>query len=285
MKTHFLTAILTLTATLAQAQTTVVFEEDFETNPLTNVVRVYDSSILATGETPCSEAGIGTALELNSTMVNFQSDSNSTRFLAVNPEDPCGGYYTDKVKFVSNVDLTGETEQIRLEFDYFISNTLNWGAPQLTIEIGNATETLTLDTTELSIRNQWSAFRINLPATLNHANINKIEIKLGGGSGVGLDNFRFVYGEDEDTTTEPLSVDINSINQTNVYPNPTQGILNWNGKFRSLTVYNILGKPVVNRVINNQQQIDISQLPKGMYTVRFQSAHQNRVAKVFVNPM
>lgn len=281
MKKHFLTAIFTIGFTFVQAQINVVFEENFETDPLTNVVRTYDLSTLTNGETPCSEAGIGTAIELNSGNVDFQSDSNSTHFLAVNPEDPCGGYYKDEVKLLSNVDLTSQTEQIRLEFDYFISNTLNWGQPELTLKVGNSVETITIDTTELNTRNQWDNFSIDLPSGLNHSDITIIEIELGGGSGVGLDNLRFVYGEE--IISDPLSTDLFNKNDNIVYPNPTQGLINWEGGFDNLTIIDYSGKKIEQHHVNNQNQLNLSHLSNGIYFIKLESNQTKNTLRIVVN--
>ena len=63
----------------------------------------------------------------------------------------------------------------------------------------------------------------------------------------------------------PLSTGIGNISVNNdikIYPNPTNGLLNFNTKIKG-RLYNILGKEVL--YVNNKSNIDISYLTKGIY--------------------
>ncbi len=62
------------------------------------------------------------------------------------------------------------------------------------------------------------------------------------------------------------------------YPNPTTGVINVSGlevEEAVITIYNLTGVPVKSRTINtNQAQIDLSNLPEGMYVLRCGSYSQ-----------
>ncbi|MEJ8757127.1 T9SS type A sorting domain-containing protein [Pontibacter sp. H259] len=65
--------------------------------------------------------------------------------------------------------------------------------------------------------------------------------------------------EDED----PIAATIN------VYPNPTQGIVQIEGNYKALAVFDITGRQVYQQVRNAQlKTVDLRHLPAGMYTFR-----------------
>jgi hypothetical protein len=65
-----------------------------------------------------------------------------------------------------------------------------------------------------------------------------------------------------------------------MYPNPATNVITVKGEFEadeSVTIYNMLGQVVANKVINsNEESIDISQLASGVYTVSFNTAKVSR---------
>ena len=70
----------------------------------------------------------------------------------------------------------------------------------------------------------------------------------------------------------PLSVDEVSQPQISMYPNPTSNILNFNGPFTSdlnVSVYDVLGKRVLNHTVKLGQGLDVSKLNNGMYIIKF----------------
>ena len=73
----------------------------------------------------------------------------------------------------------------------------------------------------------------------------------------------------------------NKKNLALVYPNPTSGILNIRSNFtiKKLQLYSILGKKIVTKVSSNLEQINLSELPKGIYfleiiTVKGKAMHK-----------
>ncbi len=66
-------------------------------------------------------------------------------------------------------------------------------------------------------------------------------------------------------------------NKLKIFPNPTNGIITINnGQVSQITVYNSLGKVVKTIPIThhrNQTQVNLSDLPKGIYVLEFDSNH------------
>jgi hypothetical protein len=72
-----------------------------------------------------------------------------------------------------------------------------------------------------------------------------------------------------------------------LYPNPyTQGSLsvdfNQRSAFKWISVYTITGKKVYNSSIYNKQNIDLSNLSKGVYIVKLSSSQQSVSKKLIV---
>lgn len=75
--------------------------------------------------------------------------------------------------------------------------------------------------------------------------------------------------EFKDDRTKVLSIEKNNLTTLKISPNPTSNkiFINSNKKINSLTVFNTLGKKVLN-VNSHQQEINISQFPKGIYILK-----------------
>jgi hypothetical protein len=55
-----------------------------------------------------------------------------------------------------------------------------------------------------------------------------------------------------------------------LYPNPTTGVVRWTGDgMRSVQVFNMQGAMVQEAMTNGGNSIDLSELPQGLYTLRF----------------
>ncbi len=65
-----------------------------------------------------------------------------------------------------------------------------------------------------------------------------------------------------------------------MYPNPALNQITVKGEFdsnESVTIYNVLGQAVMYKAINsNEENIDISVLSSGVYTVTFNAAKVSR---------
>lgn len=73
-------------------------------------------------------------------------------------------------------------------------------------------------------------------------------------------------GSNKYSSIKTVSLTKNSISNT-LYPNPARGFVRCNKEVLSAEVYNVLGKKILTQTINNNS-IDITSLPKGIYAVR-----------------
>ena len=67
-----------------------------------------------------------------------------------------------------------------------------------------------------------------------------------------------------------------------VFPNPTNGVVTIMGKLNGTTlqVYNVLGAQVMQRELSSEQNLlDISDLPSGVYMFRITTANGSSVVK------
>jgi hypothetical protein len=90
------------------------------------------------------------------------------------------------------------------------------------------------------------------------------------------------------TNEEAKSMDnAKNENEINLYPNPTNGVFQvqlgtvTNG---NLEVLDYTGKIVLKQNINgNALQLDISEMPKGMYIIKVNSTNAQQVSKIIKN--
>lgn len=95
------------------------------------------------------------------------------------------------------------------------------------------------------------------------------------------------YGCDEIgmyPNSPPLSISENELSTVNVSPNPTNGILNFKSeeKIERISVYSLLGKVILSKKVNGMSQIDISELPKGIYLIEFEFKSAEKSVKRIV---
>jgi len=75
-----------------------------------------------------------------------------------------------------------------------------------------------------------------------------------------------------------LSINDNEINKLHIYPNPTNNILNFNVPFTDnfkVSVYDTIGKRVLNTTIENGNSLNVSKLNSGMYILKFDDYNRN----------
>lgn len=69
-----------------------------------------------------------------------------------------------------------------------------------------------------------------------------------------------------------LSLNDNSIQKISIYPNPTTNKLYFKGSFNDnfkVSVFDILGKKIIEKTLNINETLDVSQLNTGIYIIRF----------------
>jgi len=79
-----------------------------------------------------------------------------------------------------------------------------------------------------------------------------------------------------------IGIEENELNNLNIYPNPTKGLIYINSKTETIigiTVFDVLGKKVL-QLEGNIQQMDISTLQRGMYFLRITADDRNFVEKI-----
>ena len=77
--------------------------------------------------------------------------------------------------------------------------------------------------------------------------------------------------------------EIGSIENINIYPNPTNGILNVKGKgAMNISVFNVLGQLIMETDARDNATIDLSSCEQGIYMIRINSENGLKVEKVNV---
>lgn len=73
-----------------------------------------------------------------------------------------------------------------------------------------------------------------------------------------------------------LALDENVSRKISMYPNPSQDFLNFKGFTDSykVSVFDILGKNVINQTLDTYQTLDVSKLKSGLYLIKFDSSDE-----------
>ena len=86
---------------------------------------------------------------------------------------------------------------------------------------------------------------------------------------IDYQNFNLNWFEND---LNPLSIDLFSLQKINIYPNPTQNVLNFDGPFTNdinVSIFDILGKRVMKRLVKPEQGLNVSMLNNGVYIIKF----------------
>lgn len=225
-----LAVVLTVQLTTLQAQT--LFLENFETSPVTSILNSGETQLI-NGTSPCGKGTRGNTTDFNSTNMSFNNTQNPTYFLGVNPETPCGGYYTATLNTTS-LNFSGQ-DSLHFHCRYFKSTTLGWGSTLLEITFSNGTSNFSVNS-EFSVTDNWTYLDIALPNFLIAPAVTITINQMGGGEGVGLDDIEVV---------NISTTGIEQYNSDNIklYPNPFNNditIVQLFQKSSELTIYNIM---------------------------------------------
>ncbi len=73
-----------------------------------------------------------------------------------------------------------------------------------------------------------------------------------------------------------LSLEDNTLDTISIYPNPTINILNFKGftDTFSVSIFDVLGKNVLNKTLEINQPLDVSHLMSGQYFVKFKNSNE-----------
>jgi len=77
----------------------------------------------------------------------------------------------------------------------------------------------------------------------------------------------------------------NEVDQFRIYPNPTDGMIHWDGKvgFDFIMAYDVSGKLIFHSKLNSTSTMDLSILPEGIYIVKFIGKGIQQVTKLIKN--
>jgi Secretion system C-terminal sorting domain len=268
MKKSIYSMILAIAVNFSAFTQTTIFSEDFETIPVTNFLNIWNAETqLTEGSSPCSSASRGNTSDFNSSNVDFNSAQNASFFLAANPESPCGGFYNASVQSAAQ-DFSATADSLVLDVRYFISTTLNWGASQLEVIFDNGTTTDTVKN-EFSSTDTWDVISYKLPASMQNSAVT-ITINLGGGEGVGVDDFRIT------SYLNTASVSELAESSLSIYPNPTTATItieNFKEDILAWALHSLDGKTVLSAWGINalKTEIDLSLLNKGNYILTIET--------------
>ncbi len=257
----FVLAILCFQIQIGRTQV-VLFSEDFETSPVTSILNNWGGETqLPEGPSPCSKGSRGNTTDFNSTHVDFMNSQNSTYFLGVNPEAPCGGYYAATM-ITDSLDLSS-ADSLIFKCRYFISDTIGWGPYGITVTLGNPVTEFVIES-EFSTLNNWDSVHITVPDSIIS---NKVEIKIlmGGGEAAGVDDIQLIGYYATHIKDNSLNNDIK------IYPVPVDKFLNIEHNNAqtgiSINIIDLQGK-IVYQETSRQTDIlslDIEHLKNGIY--------------------
>lgn len=72
-------------------------------------------------------------------------------------------------------------------------------------------------------------------------------------------------------------------NIISVYPNPSKGVIKIDGKYNSLSVYDMGGREVVSPMVTNGQDINLSKLQNGVYIMRIVTDENDVTKRIIIN--
>lgn len=146
----------------------------------------------------------------------------------------------------------------------------------------------------------WHFFDIDLPPTIQNPVLSQgyvyFRIKPNTGFAIGdiIPNTAEIYFDYnpaiitntfETEFVETLSTTDFNFATISMYPNPTTSMLNFNSieTIKEIIVYDLLGNQVLVKSTNgNELSLDVSNLSKGMYLVKFINAENNQTIRKFI---
>ena len=93
----------------------------------------------------------------------------------------------------------------------------------------------------------------------------------------GADNLNYI-----ENLLETLSIENFDTSSFKIYPNPTKGILNFEGLNASsikISVFDVLGKSVLTKTLTIEDSLDVSELSNGIYTITVNGKFASKFVK------
>jgi hypothetical protein len=264
-----ISSIFSLFILYSNAQT-VLYSENFESYPINKLyVQNSGKQSIPNDASPCSYASRGNTTNFNSTHVDFKSSQNSSYFLGVNPESPCGGYYSATI--VSDpLDFSG-VSTLYLKGRYIQTTTLGWGSTALSITLSNGTKDTTFQgNTYFPANDKWNNFSIKLTSDYIKNNI-VITIGFTAGDGIAVDDIEI---SGSPLTTGTIKANDELYKSFDVYPTMVSDLLhvnNINNNMQNIkaSILNMEGVIKMESSLQNTQEIiDVSKLMNGIYLLK-----------------
>jgi hypothetical protein len=262
--------LLLLSNTPTHAQTTL-YEQDFESPAVTDIVNTGQDT-LRTGSSWCTEATRGKVATHNSDSVDFRSDQNDSYFVALNPQDSCGGFNTATLE--SNTFDFSAADSLYFSCRYFISEPFGWGTGTAEFTFDNGTSTFNIDT-QFSDEGRWANVLVQLPDTMIHDSVT-FTIDLGGGRGVGFDDIKITnYPADTSDDGGGTNISIPTHPAMSIYPNPAREKLFIEAPEMlsgTVSLYNMKGELKQRQPLNETiTGMSVESLSPGLYVVVLES--------------
>ena len=267
-----ITLILLLLTSFGVQSQTIFYEQNFEvTSPITNILNsngggTFVESTLLEGPSQCGRASKGNTTVHNSANIDFNSTENSGEFLALNPEDPCGGV-NDAYIQTTDIDLSAQTSQVYLSFRYLITTTNSFGGSYISLKAKNSsTDFLVIDglsgSNPFTVEDSWTYYEVLLPMSANVADLN-LEFEVGGGNGIAIDDI---------VVSSETVLSTNQFERENfgaIYPNPVKNntLFFEKDEQKEIFMYDMLGKEVFKKS-GVSDRVDIPKVLKGVYVLR-----------------
>ena len=153
-------------------------------------------------------------------------------------------------------------------FELIYDNNTNWSTPDYSQDIFRTSQNGNFNSTG------WKEIKYSIPTGKNSVSM-RLVIYQNGNEYLGFDEFKLV--------TSTLSSSKNLIDGFSFGPNPTNGVikLKANVVLDRISIYNVLGKEIISKKINNRESIvDLSRFSTGIYIARAESGEKSQTFKI-----
>jgi len=171
----------------------------------------------------------------------------------------------------------GEFPEFDDDFLYFLQENV--------LDQGGA-EVLEQDVPLTWVRDEQAVKVYKIPGTLNGENFFDLNT-WESGSGGTWEDWWVDNGELFMASGQPLSTSQEQLSEVSIYPNPTSKFLNIQPELSTqdrYEVYTVAGELLLEGKFKNGQQIDVSNIPSGFYTIRIISAVSQLTSRFVKTP-
>ncbi len=262
-------SVLFLTSSLILSAQTTIYLEDFESYQGFGTIPTNFGGGMRVYSTHGTTSTKGLCINFSQFVSKDSSITTATSVL------PAGCTFHFDYRFAtyigstagSGYDLTTDVFEVYAA----IAGSGNFGSPLLTINASN-------HTTSVNFASQT--------VDLSSFEGQSVQIKVKGVRGtvndfwLDTDNYRI-----ETNTPTSIAIEPTSLESMNVYPNPANDVINVNFAHFSnpvkVEIMNMLGATVLKKTLNTaSSQINLEELPKGIYYLRVLGAGKENLKKI-----